>query len=99
MSFFKGLQVYPQPQVRHFLDDISDDTDPRALQELLVIYSKTQPAEVVQLLMDALKLSISEGDSLSPSDSSPSRREAAGGSQSSGAAVLEEIDTDSQEGT
>merc|ERR1712093_663672 len=37
ISFFKGLQVYPQPQ------------------ELLMIYSKTQPAEVVQLLMDALR--------------------------------------------
>jgi hypothetical protein len=56
-----------------------------------MIYSKTQPAEVVQLLMEALKLSISE-------DSSSS---GAGGARGQGQmrsnAILEEIDTDSQE--
>merc|ERR1711939_902481 len=51
-SFFKGLQVYPQPQ------------------ELLMINSKTQPAEVVQLLMDALRISISEGEGSSYDSSS-----------------------------
>jgi len=47
-----------------------------------MIYSKTQPAEVVQLLMEALKLSISEGEARQ---------------QPRGQAVLEEIDTDSAE--
>merc|ERR1711939_613652 len=56
ISFFKGLQVYPQPQ------------------ELLMIYSKTQPAEVVQLLMDALRISISEGEGSSSDSSSSASR-------------------------
>merc|ERR1712093_252110 len=71
ISFFKGLQVYPQPQ------------------ELLMIYSKTQPAEVVQLLMDALRISISEGEG----SSSASRTAGA----PRGQAILEEIDTDDSE--
>jgi len=76
ISFFKGLQVYPQPQ------------------ELLMIYSKTQPAEVVQLLMDALRISISEGEG-SSSDSSSSASRTAGAPR--GQAILEEIDTDDSE--
>ena len=62
-----------------------------------MIYSKTQPAEVVQLLMDALKISISESEGLSPSGS-PSRPDGTKGPRRNGGAVLEEIETDSQEG-
>lgn len=50
-----------------------------------MIYSKTQPAEVVSLLMEALKLSIAEGESTIGGGSSRPRGP-------SGNAVLEEID-------
>ena len=55
-----------------------------------MIYQRTQPAEVVALLLEALRMSI-EQDALGPSSRSERR------SQPSGGAILEEITPDSAE--
>ncbi|KAK9900481.1 MAS20-domain-containing protein [Cystobasidium minutum MCA 4210] len=74
IAFFKGLQVYPQPQ------------------ELLMIYQRTQPAEVIALLMEALRLSIElEGSAASSGGAS---RGGSSSQQPRGGAILEEIDTE-----
>lgn len=86
ISFFKGLQVYPQPQ------------------ELLMIYQRTQPAEVVALLMEALRLSITDAEGDNGDDEEDDARQSqqqrlrARQARAQEQPVLEEIDTDSNNG-